>query len=263
VLRDLTAWTPVHIPVYGTRLVSFSDTDVHSKHATDLQLSCCCLVNALLLLCFQVCAWLARLANKLDAAQSLEAELKPPRSADGSSSNSGSKANCSTKRLPLCKDCLRAAEVARKAAQSMGLQGIDALSAAQLAQGHGRAVCWLLQGIADVVWGQLQLSCKRPSHNTAREDDPLQDEQLQGDDAEDEADIAVAAAVLAAAAEEGSEELDDIHLAHVAGSQQRGSPVDRHAGTPAAADHNSVIQTQVGSSKSGKQLAFGFSASVQ
>jgi hypothetical protein len=206
--------------------------------------------TVLLCTCCQVCAWLARLANKLDAAQSLEAELKPPRSADSSSSSSGGKSTSRNSRLPLCKDCLRAAEVAHKAAQSMRLQGVDAVPAAQLAQGHGRAVCWLLQGMADVVWGQLQLSCRRNSHSTARGDDALQVEHLQGDGAEDEADIAVAAAALAAAAGESSEDLDDVGFgvaAVVDGQQQQGRGGGKHAAPPTAARHNAAIHTQVGS----------------
>jgi hypothetical protein len=194
-----------------------------------------------------VCAWLARLANKLDAAQSLEAELKPPRSADGSST-SGGKSTSKNSRLLLCKDCLRAAEVARKAAQSMGLQGVEAVPAAQLTQGHGRAVCWLLQGMADVVWGQLQLSCGRHSHSTARGDDALQDAQLQGDDAEDEADIAVATAALAAAAGDSLEDLDDVGFgvaAVVDEQQQQGKGGGKLAAPPTAARHNAAIHTQV------------------
>jgi hypothetical protein len=192
----------------------------------------------------QVCAWLARLANKLDAAQSLEAELKPPGNADGSSSKTSSRSS----RLPLCKDCLRAAEVARKAAHSMALQGVDAVPAAQLAQGHGRAVCWLLQGMADVVWSQLQLSCRRPSHSTAQESNSLQDEQMQGDDAEDDADIAVAAAALAAAAGESSEDLDAVDFgvaAVVDEQQQQGRERCKQAALPTAAGRNAAIHTQV------------------
>jgi hypothetical protein len=192
--------------------------------------------------CCQVCAWLARLGNKLDAAQSLETELRAPRSADGSCKSSSG----SGRRLPLCKDCLCAAETARRAVQSMGLQGLEAAPAAQLAQGHGRAVCWLLQGMADIVWGQLQLSCRRPSHSTAHE--AQQCEELLPDDTEDEADIAAAAAAIAAAAADFSEDLDDIGFAAMAGDQQQegqhGSPGGRHAGS-AATGHNAVIRTQV------------------
>jgi hypothetical protein len=189
----------------------------------------------------QVGAWLARLANKLDAAQTLEAELKPPCSTNNN--------NSSRRRLPLCKDCLRAAEVARKAAQSVGLQGLKAAPAAQLAQGYGRAVCWLLQGMADVVRGQLQLACKRPSYNNAAaRDGEALCEELQQDDAEDEADVAAAAAAIAAAAADSSEESDDTGFAEVAGNlqqeRQRGSPAGRHAGS-AALGHAAVIRTQV------------------
>ncbi|WIA10744.1 hypothetical protein OEZ85_010915 [Tetradesmus obliquus] len=187
-----------------------------------------------------VCAWLARLANKLDAAQLLEAELKAPRSADGNSSSS------SLRRLPLCKDCLRAAEVARRAAQSTGRQGVDAVPAAQLAQGHGRAVCWLLQGMADIVWGQLQLACKQPGSRTAQEEAPCE-EELQQDNAEDEADIAATAAALAAAAADSSQDLDEAGFAGMIGGQLQerphGSP-GRQA-QPAAAGHTAVIKTRV------------------
>lgn len=64
--------------------------------------------------------------------------------------------------MPYCRDCRRAAEAVRKAAQALGVQGVDAISppAAELAQGHGRAVCWLLQSMADAVWSQLQLICR-------------------------------------------------------------------------------------------------------
>ncbi|WIA30784.1 hypothetical protein OEZ86_000843 [Tetradesmus obliquus] len=193
-----------------------------------------------------VCAWLARLANKLDAAQLLEAELKAPRSADGNSSSS------SLRRLPMCKDCLRAAEVARRAAQSTGLQGVDAVPAAQLAQGHGRAVCWLLQGMADIVWGQLQLACKQPGSRTAQEEAPCE-EELQQDDAEDEADIAATAAALAAAAADSSQDLDEAGFAGMIGGQLQerphGSP-GRQA-QPAAAGHTAVIKTQAAAAAAG------------
>lgn len=120
------------------------------------------------------------------------------------------------------------------------------MPAAQLAQGHGRAVCWLLQGMADIVWGQLQLACKQPGSRTAQEEAPCE-EELQQDDAEDEADIAATAAALAAAAADSSQDLDEAGFAGMIGGQLQerphGSP-GRQA-QPAAAGHTAVIKTQV------------------
>ncbi|KAF6254591.1 NimA-related protein kinase 6 [Scenedesmus sp. NREL 46B-D3] len=139
-----------------------------------------------------------------------------------------------------------AVAVARKAAQNIGLQGLEAAPAAQLALGHGTAVCWLLQGMADIVWAQLQLACRPYSHNPASEE--VHHEELQQDDAEGEADIGAAAAAMAAAAGEGSEDLGGLGSAPAFIEQQvarqRGSPEGSHAGPPAAG-HIAAIQTQV------------------
>lgn len=102
----------------------------------------------------QVASWLARLRHKVEAAQALENELTTTIQAP----HSGTRASSNIYRP--CKDCLRAAEAVKRAAVAVGVQGLDAVSAVEVSTGYGRALCIVLQGMADAVFRQLQLVCR-------------------------------------------------------------------------------------------------------
>lgn len=118
--------------------------------------------------CLQICSWLAELCGKLDTAQKLLSELQPahsqPQPAGSNISRIGT-ANATvgnnSRAWPCCSNCLTAAGVLRSAGASLVTQDcLEAAPTAELAVGHGRAVCVLLQAVLDRAWYHLKLTCR-------------------------------------------------------------------------------------------------------